>query len=75
MSKTLDRNRPFGEIWGGDGGAKYEQDNLLFDGQGMLFNPLGSEATPSEPKRRGGRPPKATVSDVDSQIEASMSIE
>ena len=71
MSKTLDRNRPFGEIWGGDGGAKYEQDNLLFDGQG---NEIVAEAS-QEPKRRGGRPHKAAVSDVDSQIEASMAIE
>ena len=70
MSKTLDRNRPFGEIWGGDGGAKYEQDNLLFDASGKE---IVADA-PQEPKRRGGRPPKV-VHDVDKQIEASMAIE
>ena len=73
MPKTLDRNRPFGEICGGDGSSgKYEQDNLLFDGQGLLFNPMGSEVTPHEPKKRMGRPPKVVVSDIDAQIEASL---
>ena len=69
MSKTLDRNRPFGEICGGDGsGGKYEQDNLLFDASGNEI----PAAVPHEPKKRMGRPPRVVVSDIDAQIEASL---
>jgi hypothetical protein len=69
MPKTLDRNRPFGEICGGDGSSgKYEQDNLLFDASGNEIPTV----VPHEPKKRMGRPPKAVVSDIDAQIEASL---
>lgn len=30
----LDRSRPFGEIFGGNTGAKYEQDGVMFNAQG-----------------------------------------
>lgn len=34
----LDRTRPYGEIFGGNTGAKYEQDNMLFtaDGESVI---------------------------------------
>lgn len=37
----LDRTRPYGEIFGGTGGAKYEQDNKLFTADG---DPVGNKA-------------------------------
>lgn len=30
----LDRSRPYGEVFGDAGGARYAQDNYLFDGNG-----------------------------------------
>lgn len=33
-SKTLDRSRPFGNVYGGATGALYHQDGLLFNGAG-----------------------------------------
>ena len=68
MARTLDRSREFGTITGGDDGATFVQDEILFD---ALGNELVADA-PQEPKRRGGRPPKATVSDVDAQLEANL---
>lgn len=66
MAKTLDRSRDFGTITGGDDGATFVQDEILFDA-------LGNElSAPQEPKRRGGRQPKAIVTDVDAQLEANL---
>lgn len=32
--RTLDRTKPYGEVWGEAGGAKFEQDGILFDAHG-----------------------------------------
>jgi len=34
----LDRSRPFGEVFGDAGGARYAQDNHMFDGDGKKLN-------------------------------------
>lgn len=34
MPKTLDRSLGYGEVFGHEGGARYEQDGVLFDSQG-----------------------------------------
>lgn len=34
MARKLDRNRPFGEIYGGSGDARYEQHGIMFDAAG-----------------------------------------
>ena len=34
MTKTLDRSLGYGEVFGHEGGARYEQDGVLFDSQG-----------------------------------------
>lgn len=70
MARTLDRSRDFGTITGGDDGATFVQDEILFD---ALGNELVADA-PQEPKRRG-RQPKAIVTDVDAQLEANLSNE
>lgn len=37
----LDRTRPYGEIFGDTGGAKYEQDGMTYDAAG---EPMGNKA-------------------------------
>ncbi len=63
---TLDRTRPYGEIFGSTDGAKYEQDGKQFDSFGNLltkdsivseFYPVGARQEIVEPKKRG-RPAK-----------------
>jgi len=34
MARKLDRTRPFGEIYGGSGDARYEQHGIMFDAAG-----------------------------------------
>jgi len=34
MAKTLDRDRPFGEVWGSESGVRFVQDETEFDAQG-----------------------------------------
>lgn len=70
MPKTLDRSRDFGIIYGGDNGASFEQDGIQFNalGEAMIQDDFVSDT----PKKRAGRPPKVTVSDVDSQVDAIL---
>lgn len=59
----LDRTRPYGEIFGGTGGAKYEQDGVMFSANGEALGKPKAEpeevATlpPAEaaPVRRGNK--------------------
>ena len=43
MARQLDKQKPYGTVWGatGENPAVYEQDNILFDGNG---NEILSEA-------------------------------
>jgi len=50
MGKQLDRSRPFGEIFGVSGGAKFEQDGCLFDVQGELIG--GEPESAAKPTRK-----------------------
>lgn len=69
----LDRTRDFGVICGGNDGACYVQDEILFDAAGNAI----TETSP-EPKKRLGRPPKVRAKDLDinldGQIEASLAV-
>lgn len=40
MTKTLDRSLGYGEVFGHEGGARYEQDGVLFDSQGNEVVPV-----------------------------------
>jgi hypothetical protein len=53
--KTLDRSKPFGEVFG-ISRARYEQDHVLFDAQGHAL----ADAEPApEPVAKRGRKPAA----------------
>ena len=59
----LDRTRPYGEIFGGTGGAKYEQDGVMFTADGEAMGKPKAEAAEvatlppveSAPARRGNK--------------------
>jgi hypothetical protein len=49
--KTLDRSRPYGEIFGSPSGAasaRYEQDGMLFDARGNIVSAQGISGKPIE---------------------------
>jgi hypothetical protein len=50
MGKQLDRSRPFGEIFGVAGGAKFEQDGCLFNVHGELIG--GEPEAAAKPTRK-----------------------
>jgi hypothetical protein len=70
----LDRTRDFGVICGGDDGACYVQDEILFDAAGNAITDVAPE-----PKKRMGRPPKVRAEDIDinldDQIDANLNNE
>lgn len=42
----FDKNKPYGEIYGATGGARYEQDGVLFGADG---NPVGGRVVKTQP--------------------------
>lgn len=74
MATTLDRKRPFGEVWGNASHA-YEQDGQMFDHTGELV----SDQETIVPKRGPGRPKAAPVDPVadvtgDPQVDAQLAV-
>lgn len=63
MGATLNRNKPFGEVYGEGVTHRYEQDGKLFDNAGNEIEQpqteAGEPAADAAPARRG-RKPKAT---------------
>ncbi len=59
--KTLDRARPYGQICGGAvHGARYEQDNMLFNEDGKLIEePELPKAASTEPESKAKPAKKA----------------
>lgn len=85
MAKALDKKRPYGHVYGDETGAVYEQDGVLFDGQGkevVVVLGVGEEAKEPATKKAGRQPKEAkepaadvppvapVTSEVDSQINA-----
>lgn len=65
---TLDRKKPFGEVYGADVAHRYEQDGKLFDDAG---NEMDAEDEP-EVKAPAKAKHKAKHDDSDDQVGAQM---
>ena len=71
MGKQLDRSRQFGEIFGGSGGAKFEQDGCLFDVHGeMIGDEPKVEAKPARKKAAEAPAEPESLSLLDEQLAA-----
>ncbi|MCK0507908.1 hypothetical protein [Aromatoleum anaerobium] len=68
--RTLDRTRPYGEVFGA-GPARFEQDHVLFDAQGHA---LTEPAEPAEPEKKRARKPAEPVEPTatDAQLDAQL---
>lgn len=71
---TLDRKKPFGEVYGADVAHRYEQDGKLFDDAG---NEMDAEDQPApeavvEAKTAAKYGRKAKHDDSDDQVGAQM---
>jgi hypothetical protein len=62
INMKLDKKRPYAEIIGSTDGSKYEQDGVVFDGEGNAMNQSKQLETQSSqviidaPKKRGPKP-------------------
>lgn len=52
MATKLDRSRPFGEIIGGNTGARYEQDGNQFDAAESLIQKEDKTEKPAKKKEK-----------------------
>lgn len=57
---TLNKTKPFGTVHGGENGACFEQDGVIFDAQGNPFNidEIITEVAVSTSKLRKNEPDK-----------------
>lgn len=71
---TLDRSRPFGQVFG-SAGYSFEQDGRLFDHRGdEWFDPNAAPPnTVAKPRSKPGPKPKQMAVDpVDAELDAQM---
>lgn len=69
--RTLDRTKPYGEVWGEAGGAKFEQDGILFDAHGReLKKPVHEVDEAPEAPTPEAPVPEAPTPDVTAQAQA-----
>lgn len=58
---TLDRNKPFGVVFGGYTEARYEQDGKLYDGAGNELKRSGDTTGPAIPPPAKAQSPDEKV--------------
>ena len=71
MTRTLDKNRPYGQIFGIlENGAVFEQDGCQFNGQGeCVYEPEDAPAPP-KPVAEEDKPSEGEVQDRREKLEA-----
>lgn len=74
MAAKLDRTRDFGEVTGGENGARYYQDDKPFDCHGDEIVATGPDApaapTPAHPKHKAKAPAQSADDQLASQLAA-----
>lgn len=69
MAAKLDRTRDFGEVTGGENGARYYQDDKPFDCHGdEIVTEAAKPASPAHPKHKA----KAPVQSADDQLASQL---
>ena len=74
MPKKLDRNLPFGDIIGHESGARYVQDEVLFDINGDEMVTEGAQPIPAAPRAaRSSKSKSQTVTtSTEDQVTAQL---